>query len=323
MTEQIWNASISSNTAAVYRTGFDCFHRYLLNSGTVAMLANNLPDIDENVLISFVTYCYHTLQIKLATIKLYLSGVRHYYLKHGHVDPLKSTDRLECILRGIKRLQGQSLQTKSSKRYPVTFSILKDIVGLLSKGFLSPFLDTMMIAVCQLAFFGFLRCGEFTLKCSNELDNCILLSDVYVDTKQSFYVLSLKVSKTDPFRQGVKIFIFENVTIKPVQSMIKYIRLRQIQNANEKSVLFVDDTGVPLTRSKFIEYFRHILASLGINDSNYCGHSFRIGAATTAAAAGIEDHLIQTLGRWSSNCYTRYIRTSQESIKQAQMKMYV
>ena len=37
-------------------------------------------------------------------------------------------------------------------------------------------------------------------------------------------------------------------------------------------------------------------------------HSFRIGAATTAAASGYPRWLIQALGRWSSNCYRDYIR---------------
>ena len=41
---------------------------------------------------------------------------------------------------------------------------------------------------------------------------------------------------------------------------------------------------------------------------NMSTHSFRIGAATTAAAAGYPKWAIQTLGRWSSDCYKTYIR---------------
>jgi hypothetical protein len=51
------------------------------------------------------------------------------------------------------------------------------------------------------------------------------------------------------------------------------------------------------------------------------GHSFRIGAAAAAHEARLEDHLIQNLGRWSSDCYTRYIYTSPKVIQQAQKQL--
>lgn len=43
----------------------------------------------------------------------------------------------------------------------------------------------------------------------------------------------------------------------------------------------------------------------------------------TAAAAAVEDHVtcIKELGRWSSDCYNRYIRTDLEVVKRALVQM--
>ena len=40
----------------------------------------------------------------------------------------------------------------------------------------------------------------------------------------------------------------------------------------------------------------------------YVGHSFWIGAATTAVSAGIKDSIIQTLGRWQNSSYLLYVQ---------------
>ena len=40
--------------------------------------------------------------------------------------------------------------------------------------------------------------------------------------------------------------------------------------------------------------------------SVYAGHGVRIGAATIAVARGLEDFLIQTLGRWKILAYLDY-----------------
>ena len=48
--------------------------------------------------------------------------------------------------------------------------------------------------------------------------------------------------------------------------------------------------------------------------SSYASHSFRIGAATTATAAGLPPTLIKTLGRWRSNAYETYVQYPPSSI---------
>ena len=210
---------------------------------------------------------------------------------------------------------------EKSKRLSITFDILVKITNLLKKGVFSPYTDKMMLSVCQMAFFAFLRCGEFTVRnktCSND---CIFFKGLIISTDHSSYTLKLAKSKTDPFRLGVEIPVYNVPPLYPVTSMIQYTQIRSVLFPISDAPLFLDFNGEILSREKFIEMLRHLLQILNLNEQKYCGHSFRIGAATSAASAGVQDHLIQTMGRWSSNCYTRYIRTSGKEVKNMQEKI--
>jgi hypothetical protein len=47
-----------------------------------------------------------------------------------------------------------------------------------------------------------------------------------VDSSKKFYIFNLLSSKCDPFHKGVNIAIYENPIFKPVDTMLKYIKLR-------------------------------------------------------------------------------------------------
>ena len=64
---------------------------------------------------------------------------------------------------------------------------------------------------------------------------------------------------------------------------------------------------LPLSCEKLSTVLRQLLQRAGLNQTDYAPHSFRIGAATTAAVAGIPTWLIMKLGRWTSNAYRSYI----------------
>lgn len=64
--------------------------------------------------------------------------------------------------------------------------------------------------------------------------------------------------------------------------------------------LFVFKEGCFLTRQCFVDTVREALERAEVDQTKYCGHSFHNGAATTAAARGVEDAMIKTLGRWES-----------------------
>ena len=69
-----------------------------------------------------------------------------------------------------------------------------------------------------------------------------------------------------------------------------------------------------LTKSSFTNKIRVGLQAVGLPESNFAGHSFRIGTATAAANAGIEDSVIRTLGKWSSSAFLTHIHTPREQL---------
>ena len=118
--------------------------------------------------------------------------------------------------------------------------------------------------------------------------------------------ITLRQSKTDPFRHGQTIHIFATGSTCPIRAITIYCNF--ISNKDYIDPVFHARRFQPLTQKKLNEILHCLLQQGGINQADYASHSFRIGAATTSAAAGIPAWLIKTLGRWSSNAYMNYIR---------------
>lgn len=78
--------------------------------------------------------------------------------------------------------------------------------------------------------------------------------------------------------------------------------------------LFRFQDGRALTRQRLVANLRTALRDIGLCPENYAGHSFRIGAATAAAACGIQDSLTKTMGRWESVAYQTHVRTLREQL---------
>ena len=130
--------------------------------------------------------------------------------------------------------------------------------------------------------------------------------------------VNLKVSKTDPFRMGVTLIIGRSGTeICPVSAMLKYIS----HKSSTDGPLLQLESSAPLTRNKFTSHMRDLLATVGINPKHYASHSFRIDVATSEGAVNMPPWLIKTLGRWTSDCYERYIKISPSTLCSATQQL--
>ena len=171
----------------------------------------------------------------------------------------------------------------------------------------------MFWATCTLGYFGFLRAAELTVPSLASFSPLIHLTvlDIAVDAPSSPSCMHVKIkaSKTDPFRKGSDIHIgLGRHPLCAVQAMMAYLS----QRGGSPGPLFCLQDGRPLSRGLLTQWLRPIMAAAGIA-GNFSSHSFCIGPATVAARNGVPDHLIQALGRWTSNAYQLYIRTPSEA----------
>ncbi len=313
--EELWDRAVSEPTRRVYNSGFRIFTRFMAMKDS-RWEPQQLQAITEDCLLQFAAHCHYKLQICHSTIKSYMCGIRFHCFKRGYSTLWAATGlvRLEAILRAIKRSQ----VPVPVKRQPITAEVLGRICAVLDKGVLCAYSNMLMKAVCTMAFFAFLRCGEFTCDKFDPNVNLTRGSVSFIN-KGNSYLLTLKASKTDPFRKGVTLSVSRvNKAFCPVKALDRYLGASRKWGSQEKQPLFITVEGLPLSRSYFLRHLRIVLGAAGLDKEQFSGHSFRIGAATSASRAGIPDHLIQTLGRWSSDCYVRYIRVPLESIARAQ-----
>ena len=123
--------------------------------------------------------------------------------------------------------------------------------------------------------------------------------------------IRIKASQTDPFRKEVKVYLgCTDNDLCPVAALAAYVTMR----GSQPGQFFVLESCKPLSRERFVSLVCENLSAAGVEATGYSVHSFRIGSATTAAACGIEDSLIQTLGRWKIAAYLRYIQIPLEQL---------
>ena len=127
------------------------------------------------------------------------------------------------------------------------------------------------------------------------------LKDISVDKQPvpDNVFVNLKFSKTDQLGKGANIVLARTDTdVCPVNALMSYLHVR----GPSPGPLFLLSDGTALTKGKLNTQLQHVLKQCGW-PGIFTLHSFRVGAATTAASLGFPNHIIQALGRWTSDAY--------------------
>eukprot|EP00808_Paulinella_micropora_P020469 g39133.t1 len=90
-------------------------------------------------------------------------------------------------------------------------------------------------------------------------------------------------------------------------------------NRGKAQPMFRWADGNPVERARFVTDARALLARAGVDDgTKFNGISLRRGGAKSLKLAGASDIAIMRAGRWSSDCFRRYIETPRDEILQEQ-----
>ena len=285
--QELFAAGLAVSTRRSYHTGE---RRYVIFCQTVNLVP--FPATEAN-LIAFVASLY-CQRLAAGTVKSYLAAVRHAQIAIGLGDPqIGAMPQLEYVLKGLKRkVAGRQHRV----RLPITPGILRKLKRVWEQ-MPDRFNAAMLWAASTLCFFGFLRLGEAVVPASGyDPEVHLSFADARVNDRSSpdWMEVRIKASKTDPFRKGVTVYIgATRGDLCPVAALLSYMVLR----GNHDGPLFVFGNGDHLPRERFVTHLCQALSVAGVDSTLYAGHSFRIGAATTAAMCGIQDSLIKTLGR--------------------------
>ena len=157
-------------------------------------------------------------------------------------------------------------------------------------------------------FFGFFRSGEICFKGADSFNPS---SDLSVDrvkvdslSRPTLIQMLLPMSKTDTFGEGAVINLPRTADdLCPVAAILSWL----VYRGKTPGPLFIFESGAKLTRPRFVSELKKAKSEAGMDPTHFSGHSFRIGAATTAAAEGIADSQIKLLGRWKSSAVQAYL----------------
>jgi hypothetical protein len=162
-----------------------------------------------------------------------------------------------------------------------------------------------------LGFYGFLR-----------WDDLSRITPEHLEFAPTHLVVHLEKRKNDQFRQGTQVLIARaDKTPCPVAVVEKFLQRgghepgkviwRRIQSEKSGSKL----RSALLTYNRASELFKQALTNEGLNAKEYGLHSLRSGGATTAAALGISDRLLQRQGGWrTAQAKNNYIAESKKSL---------
>jgi hypothetical protein len=295
-TTLILSQAFAPSTIATYRRAANVYTEFC----TLYHVSSPYFPVSIHNTMSFISYMF-IIKYAPATISTYVGAIAAINRLCGGSD-LFSCYWIKKMLAGIKRHSNSFDQ-----RLPITSDILYRLLDSLPHITSLVYTQALLRAMYLLAFHAFLRIGEFTSRDDASGGSGLRLQDITLmpPNNPTCCAISIQRSKNSTNPQTIHIHQ-QQANICPVRALQNYLMFR----GSRQGLLFLLPCHKPVTREKFCSHLHRSITWAGLDPKRYKSHSFRIGAATSAAMNGVNEATIQTLGRWKSDAFKKYIRMS-------------
>ena len=240
-----------------------------------------------------------------------LSSVKFIHTAMGYDFPT-SNFGLEASLQGIKR------RLKGTPQFvlPIDPIILRRMYSHIDTNKTQ---DLSLWCSFLVAFYCLFRKANVVPKDKHFDPECVLRrSDIVVDDDSQSVLIYVNFSKTNQYQRSFHVIPVPS-NDDPALDLFRHMKkLFSVVKVPETSPAFM------FSRSGFINYrsftirLKGLLSKAGLDPALYSGHSFRRGGASNLYGAGGSTLMVQVLGDWRSQIFTRYLYLSLEDRRSAQ-----
>lgn len=229
-----------------------------------------------------------------------LAGLAFFLKAWGSADPTQDF-RVRKLIEGWAK--GRKKQP--DERTPISPAMLSKLASVWPLLCANEYEASLFQAATLVAFFGAFRISEL-VGASKADKSCTALQRKDAQIFEDRVILHLRKSKTDQAAKGHFVTLSRCwlAEVCPVLALQSFLAKR----GEKDGQLFAHIDGSPLTKFQFWSLTSRALGRAGWVGWKFGTHSFRIGAASTAAALGYSQEQIRGVGRWASKAYLGYVR---------------
>jgi len=295
------NASQSENTKLAYQKCWCQFKNWCSDAGLNAIEATPDDVIRFFITISGFGQSSGNKTLALNTLRLYRTGLNDRWRQFGMTSPA-SSNAVDKIFRGLARVLGDTpRRVKALREYQIL-----TMLRLCGDG-LHGLRDA---SVLSLGFSAALRRSEL---CNLRVEDVEQKGDEGV-------LLHIRKSKTDRYAQGQKIAVLTGNTIKPIEHLSRWLQSSKIRDGYIFQTLERGGhaSGRPLDYGDIARIVKRYAQRIGLDPSEFSGHSLRAGFVTSAAANHARiDKIMEITRHKSADMVMKYIRDEESFVDHA------